>query len=115
MAARAAQSRPAPAAAAPAARVHTNLDEVQKPAEIDVEPFVAVAGGQEFTFAAVHDLPWDELGGIEGDGDEFMFKTLSEDDYEAFKKLKVPGWKINILMEDYKAHYKIGQRAKRQR
>lgn len=108
MAARAAQSTPPKAGTA--VRVHTNLDEVVKPAEIDVEPFTAVAGGREFTFLAVHDLPWDELGGLENDGDEFMFKTLSEDDYDAFKALKIPGWKINILMADYKAHYKIGQR-----
>lgn len=91
----------------PARRIGTNLDELEK--ENPIEPFVALVGGKEITFIDARDLPWDELNKID-DPDEFMWRCLSEEDYDFFLAQKVPGWKIEILSRDYQRHFGIGTR-----
>lgn len=99
-------NRPAPASSP--ARISTNLDELEK--ENPLDPFVVVVGGREITFTDVRDLPWDVLANVEADPDEFMWETLSKEDYDYFKAQKVPGWKIDVLIKDYRAHFGIGTR-----
>lgn len=99
---------PARNSTTPAVRPSLDLDALEK--ENPKAPFVVNAGGQAITFGDVRDLPWDELNETVQDPDEFMFKTLSDEDYKHFKALKIPGWKIETLMADYRSHFGIGTR-----
>lgn len=94
--------------AQPRTKVSLNLDEIEK--ENPTQPFVITVNGKEITFNDARDLPWDDLAQLGDDPDEFMWQTLSEVDYDHFKKAKVPGWKVDVLVRDYQRHFGIGTR-----
>lgn len=70
------------------------------------EPFVAVIGGEEYTFGDPAEMEWDELFDLHQNQDERgMAKALLGDQYPAFQKNKLPVWKYRTLIAAWDEHY----------
>lgn len=69
------------------------------------ELFVATVGGKEFTFHDPSESDWQDYSGIDMSNPEESLKLLLGDQYEAFKKIRLPLWKLNKLAEAVENHY----------
>lgn len=89
-----------------------NLDAVQ--AEVDLTPWRVHWGGRRWEFAHMEDLNvWGLIEAAEG-GDIAatvgVFKAaLGEKDWEDFRKIRLPQYKLKALFDAYKQHCGVGE------
>lgn len=89
-------------------KITFNLDELERPAEEKVEPFVVVIAGRPITMTDPAELDWQDLLEIENPTD-FLRHCVSSDDRRFIADQAIPGWKFGKLIETYMFHYKMDE------
>lgn len=72
-------------------------------------PFVVKLDGRPWTLADPQELDWkqlDRLGTVSAETD--LRLLLGKEQFEEFRKISMPGWKFEKLMEAWRAHYGLG-------
>lgn len=98
------------------AAAHLDLDELER--EDDPGPFTFTLGGRDYLMIDPQDLDWRELtevievanserGAVGGLTDALNKILGDEGDVEAFWKNRMPAFKLDRLLTDYMAHYKL--------
>lgn len=92
------------------ADVDFDLDTVERPREEQVEhPFRTNVNGTVITMLDPSDLDWQDLLSIDTPSG-FLQYAINTEDRTYLRKQKIPGWKFNLLMEAYMAHYRMEER-----
>lgn len=84
-----------------------NLDQIERERPIDGKervPFVLVVGDREIVMTDPQELSWQQLMDIEKPVNFFRY-CVSDEDRDFIKKLPIPGWKFNELLEQFMDHY----------
>ena len=87
-------------------KVDLNLDTYERESG-PAKPFVAVVGGKAISFTDPQEIPWQDLMGLD-DPEDFARLCVAEGDREHFLDTPLPTWKMNLLMDGFKAHYGLG-------
>ena len=81
-----------------------DLDALER--ESTTTPFVAKVNGDVVNFADPQELDWQVLTNMDPRNPRsFLRSVIAPDDQDAFFAAKIPGWKMNKLMESYLEHY----------
>lgn len=88
-----------------------NLDSLQP--EQEHPPFRVHWGGRRWTFAHLNELSvWDLLD-VADQGDVAAmvgaFRAALGDDWDAFRKIRMPQWKLKVLFNAYRQHCRIDE------
>jgi hypothetical protein len=86
--------------------VSLNLDTLEREGE-KPEPFVVVLDGKPMTFADPSEMAWQEVMAALRDPEGFFRYALSKEDSERFLSTKLPTWKLNRMMEQWREHYGV--------
>lgn len=90
-----------------------DLDTAERPREEIVEqPFTVNVKGRAITMLDPGELDWQDLMSIETPAG-FLRHSLSDEDRKYLRDQKIPGWKFNLLMDAYMAHYNLEERARK--
>lgn len=68
-------------------------------------PFDFMLDGKRFLLADPQELDWQDVISAMSNPVMFFRLVLPPEDHVAFFKTKIPGWKMNKLMEAYQTHY----------
>jgi hypothetical protein len=85
------------------APVALNLDTLDR--EARPGPFSVVLGGKPYVFLDPEDIDWRDLLHALKDPSVFFNLMLPADKSKAWAANKLPGWKLNALMDNYIQHY----------
>lgn len=91
-------------------QVDLSLDDLEK--ERTREPYRTKVEGRVITLNDPQDIDWLDLMNIEDDPTQFVIHCMSDDDADFFMGLRIPAWKVNILMDAFMKHYGLGARGK---
>lgn len=78
------------------------------------EPYRIRLGGKVVTLRSTDDIDWQEMSMIQraGGSPELFFEAVvAEEDQEHFLAQKIPGWKLKVLMANYRDHYGLDEDA----
>lgn len=84
--------------------VSLDLDTLEK--ESDPGPFAFRAGGERFEVRDARDLDWQELLSVDLGLD--TLRVALGDDWTRFKKVGLPAWKLDKVVDGYMRHYGLG-------
>lgn len=88
--------------------VDFDLDaEERDPSEIK-PPFRTNVGGRVITMTDPAEIDWQDLMEI-GDPAMFLRYAMSKEDREHVAGLRIPGWKLGLLVEKYQKHYGLDE------
>jgi hypothetical protein len=101
----AARSPQRPAKPKPAVRPKDvfDLDALEKGGE--VKPFAVRLGGKTFLLSDPFDEDWQDAVLIDMHDIEGSLKPLLGDQYDDFKAIRMPMWKMKVLNDRMEAHY----------
>ncbi|MEV2277873.1 hypothetical protein AB0I72_20035 [Nocardiopsis sp. NPDC049922] len=80
-----------------------DLDALEKDGE--VQPFGVRLGGKVFVISDPMDEDWQDAVLIDMNDIEGSLRPLLGDQYEDFKKIRMPMWKMKALNDAMEAHY----------
>ena len=83
--------------------------EERRPADVK-EPFKVKVAGRVITFIDPEELDWQDLLDINKPTD-WLHYSLSREDRQHLYEQRLPGWKLNKLIEAFMAWYNIEARA----
>jgi hypothetical protein len=96
----------------PVGDVDFDLDTVEKDA-VDQRPvFRTKLKGRAIEMTSPDDVDWQDLMDI-GQPVELLSYVIDRDDLRFIREQRIPGWKLNKLMEAYSIHYGLDERMKR--
>lgn len=88
-----------------------DLDALEREGAAD--QFTVNIDGREVAFTDPQELDWRELTGIDqNDPSAFLERIVEPADVDHFFSARVPGWKLQILMKEYMAHYGLEEPGK---
>lgn len=96
-----------PTSAATQQEIIVNLDTLERGKSY--APFTVNINGQVVTFLDPAELPWQEIRGMDNEA-AFFDLCIKPEDKQHFLDSKVPGWKLEKLLQLFLAHYEIGDR-----
>jgi hypothetical protein len=91
-------------ARAPRPKVDLDLDRLEREDAPD-EPFTSRAGGKEYTFADPMETEWQDLVIINPQDTIAFLKALLGDQYDDFRKHRMPFWKLGRLVRAVQEYY----------
>jgi hypothetical protein len=81
-----------------------NVDQLER--EVTHEPFVAIAGGEEFVFQDPTDIDWQYAVSLDpNDIVQAIRSWLGDDDYKRFEAHRMELWKLIELSKRIQEHY----------
>lgn len=84
-----------------------DLDSLER--ERTYEPFAIRVGGKRVVLIDPRDLDWQEAAGLSPERPfEFFDAVVPKGDQEAFFAARFPMWKMEELIQSYRAHYGMG-------
>lgn len=81
-----------------------NLDELEREGG-PRQPFDFVLDGKRYLLSDPQELDWQDVISAMSNPVMFFRLVLPAEDHVAFFRTKIPGWKMNALMEGYQTHY----------
>lgn len=86
-----------------------DLDVLERKPEDVVKPFKVNLAGRVLTMTDPAEIDWQDLLLLD-DPVELIRYVLSDEDRDFLRDQKMPGWKLEILMEAYSKHYRLDKK-----
>jgi hypothetical protein len=71
-------------------------------------PFSAQLGGREFVFSDPKEWDWQDADTIMS-GEQAALAMLGDEQYQAFRAIRMPQWKLDRLMKAVEEHFARGE------